>query len=41
MAKNLQRVVPDCGAVFELVQEAIHSVFLPALLQATEVECQR
>ena len=37
----LQRVVPDCGAAFEPVEEAIRSVFLPALLQATEAECQR
>jgi hypothetical protein len=37
----LQRVVPDCGAAFEPVEEAIRSVFLPALLQAAEAECQR
>jgi hypothetical protein len=37
----LQRVVPDCGAAFEPVEEAIRTVFLPALLQATEAECQR
>jgi hypothetical protein len=36
----LQRVVPNCGAVFEPVKEAIRLVFLPALLQATGAECQ-
>jgi hypothetical protein len=25
----LQRVIPDCGAAFKLVEEAIHTVFLP------------
>ncbi len=37
----LQRVVPDCGAAFQPVEDAIRTVFLPALLQATEAECQR
>jgi hypothetical protein len=37
----LQRAVPDCGVAFELVEEAIRLVFIPALLQATEAECQR
>jgi hypothetical protein len=35
----LQRAVPDCGVAFELVEEAIRLVFIPALLQATEAEC--
>jgi hypothetical protein len=33
----LQRVVPEC----EPVEEDIQTVFLPALLEATEGECQR
>ncbi len=37
----LQRVVRNCGAAFEPVEEAIHTVFLPALLQSTEEESQR
>jgi hypothetical protein len=37
----LQRVVPAWGAAFEPVKEVICSVFLPALLQAAEAECQR
>jgi hypothetical protein len=37
----LQRVFLDCKAAFEPVKEAIRSVFLLALLQATEAECQR
>jgi hypothetical protein len=37
----LQRVIPNCGEAFEPVEEAIRMVFLPALLQATEEECQR
>jgi hypothetical protein len=37
----LQRVVPNCGTAFEPVKEAIQTVFLPALLEATEPECQR
>jgi hypothetical protein len=37
----LRRVVLNCGAAFEPVKEAIRLVFLPALLQATEAECQR
>jgi hypothetical protein len=39
--QNLQRVVPNCGPAFEPVEEAIQTVFLPALLEATEAECQR
>jgi hypothetical protein len=37
----LRRVVLNCGPAFEPVEEAIRTVFLPALLEATEAECQR
>ena len=33
--------MPNCGPAFEPVEEAIRTVFLPALLEATEAECQR
>jgi hypothetical protein len=33
--------VPNCGPALEPVEEAIRTVFLPALLEATEAECQR
>jgi hypothetical protein len=37
----LQRAVPNCRPAFEPVEEAIRMAFLPALLEATEAECQR
>jgi hypothetical protein len=37
----LQRVVPDCGTAFAPVEEAIRSVFLPALLGGEAEETQR
>jgi hypothetical protein len=37
----LQRIVSNCGPALEPVKEALQTVFLPALLEATKDECQR